>query len=57
MGGGVGLLEKVSLVLFNIFMNSLIYTVFTLWIPRSVRNKLLWALRYANVSLRRRHLS
>ena len=44
MGGGVGLLEKVSLVLFNIFMNSLIYTVFTLWITRSVRNKLLWAL-------------
>ena len=57
MGGGVGLLEKVSLVLFNIFMNSLIYTVFTMWITRSVRNKLLWALRYANVSLRCRHLS
>ena len=26
-------------------------TLFNLWIMRSVRNKLLWALRYANVSL------
>jgi len=31
--------------------------VFNLWITRSVRNKLLWALRYANVSPRCRHLS
>ena len=30
---------------------------FNLWITRSVRNKLPWALRYANVSLRCRHLS
>ena len=28
-----------------------------LWITRSIRNKLLWALWYANVSLRCRHLS
>ena len=26
--------------------------IFNLWITRSVRNKLLWALRYANLSLR-----
>ena len=30
---------------------------FNLWITRSVRNKLPWALRYANVSLRCRQLS
>ena len=30
-------------------------TFLNLWIPRSIRNKLLWALRYANVSLRCRH--
>ena len=57
VGGGVCSLERVSLVLINILMNSLIKTVFTLWITRSVRNKLLWALRYANVSLRCRQLS
>ena len=55
-GGEVGSLERVSLILIYIFMNSFIYTVFNLWITRSVRNKLLWALRYANVSLRCRHL-
>ena len=31
--------------------------IFNLWITRSVRNKLLWALQYANLSLRCRHLS
>ena len=31
--------------------------IFILWITRSVRNKLLWALRYANVSHKFRHLS
>ena len=30
-------------------------TFLNLWIPHSIRNKLLWALRYANVSLRCRH--
>ena len=30
-------------------------TFLNLWIPRSIRNKLLWALRYASVSLRCRH--
>ena len=30
-------------------------TFLNLWILRSIRNKLLWALRYANVSLRCRH--
>ena len=33
------------------------FMVFNLWITRSVRNKLLWALRWANVSLGCRHLS
>ena len=31
--------------------------IFNFWITRSVRNKLLWALQYANLSLRCRHLS
>ena len=30
-------------------------TFFNSWITRSVRNLLLWALQYANISLRRRH--
>ena len=33
------------------------FMVFNLWITCSVRNKLLWALRWANVSLGCRHLS
>ena len=57
VGVGVGSLERVSLILIYMFMNSFIYTVFNLWITRSIRNKLLWALRHANVSLRCRHLS
>ena len=36
--GGVGSLERVSLILIYIFMNSFIYTVFNLWITRSVKN-------------------
>ena len=57
-GGGDGSFEGVSLTLIYIYlMNSFICTVFNLWITRSIRNKLLWTLRYANVSLRCRHLS
>ena len=57
-GGGGGSIEGVSLTLIYIYlMNSFICTVFNLWIMCSIRNKLLWALRYANVSLRCRHLS
>ena len=57
-GGGGGSFEGVSLTLIYIYlMNSFICTVFNLWITRSIRNKLLWTLRYANVSLRCRHLS
>ena len=39
------------------YKNLPILAVFKLWITRSVRNKLLWAPRYANVLLECRHLS
>jgi len=39
------------------YKNLPILAVFNLWITRSVRNKLLWALRYANVLFRCRRLS
>ena len=52
-GVEVGSLERVSLILIYIFMNSFIYTVFNL----QIMGNILWALQYANVSLRCRHLS
>ena len=39
------------------YKNLPILAVFNLWITRSVRNKILWAPRYANVLFRCRHLS
>ena len=39
-GGGVGSLERVSLILIYIFMNSFIYTVFNL----QIMGNILWAL-------------